>query len=218
MTADLQPVGAMHADGAIDAIPPHHGPRRIHAHITRHVVGELVRADAHRVLELGCGDGWFTGALDRCGYELTGVDSNGELLHRARRHYPHLRFELGDATQAPAAAHVGRFDAVVAIDLVDHVALPRRLIAHAMTALRPGGVLILSASFHGYAKNVALALGGRFDSRWDPLMDEGRVKFFSRSTLTALLSEFELRHLRVQTVGRVPMFARAMLVSARRAA
>ncbi|HSV72114.1 MAG TPA: class I SAM-dependent methyltransferase [Methylibium sp.] len=213
MSADLQPGGPVEAD-ADDATRPH-GPRRIHAQLTRHVVGELVRADAHRVLELGCGDGWFAGALDRCGYELTGVDTSGALLSAARRRYPHLRFEQGDATQRPAAAHAGVFDAVVAIDLLDHVTSPRQLVAHAMAALRPGGVLILSASFHGYAKNLALALGGRFDARWEPLTDDGRLKFFSRGTLTALLSEFELRELRMRTVGRVPMFARAMLVSAR---
>ena len=63
---------------------------------------------------------------------------------------------------------------------------------------------------------LALAATGRFDARWDPLLDEGRVKFFSRATLTALLTEFDLQELHFETIGRVPMFARSMLMSGKK--
>jgi 2-polyprenyl-6-hydroxyphenyl methylase/3-demethylubiquinone-9 3-methyltransferase len=64
-------------------------------------------------------------------------------------------------------------------------------------------------------KNLALALTGRFDMRWDTLADYSRVKFFSRVTLLGLMSESGLRDIHFETIGRVPMFARAMLVSGR---
>jgi 2-polyprenyl-3-methyl-5-hydroxy-6-metoxy-1,4-benzoquinol methylase len=111
---------------------------------------------------------------------------------------------------------IGRFDAVVAVDLVDHVPHPRRLVANALSALRPGGVLVLTSNFHGYSKNLALALAGRFDARWDPLTDDGRLKFFSRSTLVSLLAECGLEDLHFETAGRIPMFARTMLAAGRR--
>ena len=193
---------------------PLHGPRSIHAHLTRPIVQQLVKAKAHSVLDLGCGNGWFSGALDRCGFEVTGVDHSAAGLHEARQLYPTVRFQHMDATQPPDATMTLGFDAVVAIDLIDHVAQPRRLIETAIATLKPGGLLLMASPFHGYAKNLALALTDRFDLRWDALLDHGRVKFFSRATLVSLVSEFDLRELHFETVGRIPMFARSMLVAA----
>ena len=194
---------------------PFHGPRDIHAHLTRPIVQQLVKADANRVLEFGCGNGWFSGALDRCGFEVTGVDVDTDGLREARQKYPSVRFQHLDVTQQPGSALPRGFDAVVAIDLIDHVTKPRNLVATAIAALKPGGLLVLSSPFHGYAKNLALAITGRFDLRWQALEDSGRLRFFSRHTLMSLMSEFDLSELQFETVGRIPMFARAMLVAAR---
>lgn len=193
----------------------HHGPRAIHTHITRPVVQQLVKAEAHTVLDLGCGNGWFTGALDRCGFEVTGIDHSEAGLHLARQHHPSLRLHQMDAMGPVDPGLMRRFDAVVAIDVIDHVPLPRRLVVAALAMLKPGGVLVITSTFHGYSKNLVLALAGRFDSRWESMLDHGRMKFFSRSTLTALLSEFELHDLHFETVGRIPIFARSMLISAK---
>lgn len=194
----------------------HDGPRSIHAHVTRPIVEQLATAGAHTVLDLGCGNGWFTQSLVRCGFEVLGVDHNEAVLGQAQQQRPSIRFQAMDAVQGLAPGLSERFDAVVAIDLIDHVTLPRRMIETALAAIKPGGLLVVTCAYYGYAKNLALALAGRFDSRWDPLLDDGRVKFFSRATLMALLSEFELQDLHFQTVGRVPMFARSMLVAARK--
>lgn len=192
---------------------PRHGPRAIHTHITRPVVQQLVNAKAHTVLDLGCGNGWFTGALDRCGFDVTGVDNDEVVLRLARQFQPTLNLRQMDVMKPLDPTLAMRFDAVVAIDLIDHVQMPRKMIETALAALKPGGLLAITSPFHGYVKNLLLALGGRFDSRWDPLLDHGRMKFFSRATLTALLTEFDLRDLHFETIGRIPIFARSMLIS-----
>ncbi|MBY0468528.1 MAG: class I SAM-dependent methyltransferase [Burkholderiaceae bacterium] len=194
----------------------HDGPRSIHAHVMRPIVEQLAKAGAHTVLDLGCGNGWFTQSLVRCGFEVLGVDHNEAVLAQAQQQRPLIRFQTMDVLQGLAPGLSERFDAVVAIDLIDHVTLPRRMIETALDALKPGGLLVVTCAYYGYAKNLALALAGRFDSRWDPLLDEGRLKFFSRATLTALLLEAELQDLHFQTVGRIPMFARSMVAAARK--
>ena len=194
---------------------PRHGPRAIHTHITRPVVQQLVNAKAHTVLDLGCGNGWFTGALDRCGFDVTGVDNDEVVLGLARQFQPTLNLRQMDVMKPLDPTLAMRFDAVVAIDLIDHVQMPRKMIETALAALKPGGLLAITSPFHGYVKNLLLALGGRFDSRWDPLLDHGRMKFFSRATLTALLTEFDLSDLHFETIGRIPTFARSMLISAK---
>ncbi len=190
------------------------GPRSIHAHVSRPILQQLCESGAHTVMEMGCGNGWFTAALGRCGFDVVGVDRNQALLERAASEHTGVRFRHWDLTQDPEPGLTARFDAVVAIDVIDHMPQPRKLIEAALHVLKPGGVLIVTAPYYGYLKNVALALTGRFDLRWDPLLDEGRLKFYSRATLTALLSEFELRDVQFKTVGRIPVIARSMVISA----
>jgi len=213
MSPDRPMTELLRRQPAIDFDALDSGPRSIHAHVMRPIVRQLNQAEAHTVLDLGCGNGWFTHALERCGFEAVGVDLDNDKLAAARLLYPQMRFESVDATRSSDSRFTNRFDAVVAIDVIDHVAAPRKLIESALDALKPGGLLVVTAPYYGYVKNVALALTGRFDSRWDPLMDNGRIKFFSRATLTALLAEHALSNLHFETVGRVPMLARAMVLS-----
>lgn len=214
MSPDRPMTDRLWSDTASDVHWPLHGPRSIHAHLTQPIVQQLVKANSHSVLDLGCGNGWFSGALHRCGFDMTGVDHSGAALREARQLYPEVPFRHMDATAPPDASLPPKFDAVVAIDLIDHVARPRQLIETAIAALRPGGLLVMTSTYHGYSKNLALALTGRFDARWEALLDQGRLKFFSRATLLTLMSEFALRDLHFETVGRIPIFARAMLVAA----
>ena len=191
-----------------------HGPRSIHRHVTRPIVEQLNRVGAHTVLDLGCGDGWFTGALDRCGFDVVGADIDEQGLALARGEYPHLHFQQMDATKSLDLGLTLRFDAVVAIDVIDHVAMPRRLVEVALEALRPGGLLVVVAPFHGYVKTLALALAGRLHVRFDPLHERGRLKAFSRESLTGLMAGLDLSDVHCETIGRIPPLARAMMVAA----
>jgi hypothetical protein len=80
--------------------------------------------------------------------------------------------------------------------------------------LRPGGVLILSTPYHGYLKNLALAITDEFDDHWHPLRDFGHVKFFSRRTLVRLACESGFSVRQFMRVGRIPAFACSMILVA----
>jgi len=192
------------------------GPGHIHGHVAVPVVVQLDRFDARTVLDLGCGNGWFTAALSRCGFDVTGLDISSSGIEIARRAYPELSLQLADAMLPPEPAMRERFDAVVALETVDHVARPRLLLQHAWQMLRPGGLLVVSVPYHGYLKNLGLALSGRFDLRLQALEDHGRLKFFSRQTLMALVADCGFVNLECQPLGRVRVVARSILVAARR--
>ena len=194
------------------------GPAQIHGHVARPVLMQLDRFDARSVLDLGCGNGWLTAALSRCGFDVTGLDSSLSGIEIARRAHRDVPFRHADGLLPPAAELCGRFDAVLVVEVLDHVAQPRLLLQHALQMLRPGGLLLVTVPYHGYLKNLGLALSGRFDIRLHALQDHGRLKFFSRPTLMAMVAESGCIDIEFEALGRLPAIARSMLVSARKPA
>lgn len=189
------------------------GHTEIHRHITAPIVTALGAQRARRVLDLGCGNGAFTATLQTKGYTVTGLDHSRSGINLARRRWPSIEFAQHDI-QSPLPEHYhGVFDAVVCVEVIEHLLLPRTLLENALSALRPGGSLILTTPYHGYFKNLALALTNKFDDHWHPLRDFGHVKFFSRRTITALFNEYHISNVRFMTVGRIRPFARSMLIS-----
>jgi len=92
------------------------------------------------VLDLGCGAGYLTNFLAERGHRVTGIDTSAEALAVAHRHdaTASVEYLVGDACALPFPD--GRFDAVCAMDLIEHVAEPERLVAESARVLRPGGL------------------------------------------------------------------------------
>ena len=80
-----------------------------------------------------------------------------------------------------------------------------------VSLIAPGGVGFLSTPYHGYLKNVALAVAGKLDSHFGALWDGGHVKFFSMRTLGELLKEAGCVDYRLLRIGRIPILAKSMV-------
>ena len=95
-----------------------------------------------RVLDLGCGAGFLSNYLAARGHQVTGIDTTAENLPVARANdgSHSVRYELGDACALPYAD--GSFDVVCAMDLLEHVEEPERVIAEASRLLAPGGLFV----------------------------------------------------------------------------
>jgi 2-polyprenyl-6-hydroxyphenyl methylase/3-demethylubiquinone-9 3-methyltransferase len=70
---------------------------------------------------------------------------------------------------------------------------------------------IISTPYHGYLKNVAVAVAGKWDTHHSPLWEGGHVKFWSRATLRTLFQEAGLREAAFYRVGRLAPFAKSMV-------
>lgn len=192
-----------------------------HAHgyllpTVRAVLGRLP-AGGRRVFELGCGNGAVAHRLTQEGFDVIGVDPSEDGIRRARTNFPNLRLEPGSAYD-PLAATYGTFPAVLSLEVVEHVYAPRAYARSVADLLMPGGLAIISTPYHGYLKNLALALSGRMDAHFTALWDHGHIKFWSVRTLTELLAEAGLDVIEVHRVGRIPALAKSMILVARKPA
>jgi 2-polyprenyl-6-hydroxyphenyl methylase/3-demethylubiquinone-9 3-methyltransferase len=139
-------------------------------------------------------------------------------IAEACRAYPGISFHhadlTGDLSDHPLA---GRCDAVISTEVVEHIFLPRRYASNLCCLLKPGGTGVISTPYHGYLKNLMLAATGKMDAHFTALWDYGHIKFWSRPTLTSLLTEAGLKVEQFRGIGRVPMLWKSMLLVVRKA-
>lgn len=101
------------------------------------VLRALRAVQSRRVLDLGCGKGRFGRRLAALGAEVVGLDGSRGMLDEARG----IGRVQGSAARLPFGP--GTFDAVVAIEVLEHLEYPAAAIAEAAAVLRPGGVLVV---------------------------------------------------------------------------
>ena len=184
-----------------------------HQYLAKPIIDILSFSSAKTVLDLGCGNGALSYYVNNEGFDVAGCDFSETGVALAKKQYPNMRFFQQDITNELPDEHVGKYDAVISAEVVEHLLLPRKLMLNANAALKPGGVFVLTTPYHGYWKNLALALSNKFDEHWHPLRDFGHIKFFSRNTITALFEEFEFQNIQFKRVGRIPILACSMVIS-----
>ncbi|HKN74646.1 MAG TPA: FkbM family methyltransferase [Candidatus Acidoferrum sp.] len=94
------------------------------AETIRRVVSQLkpvLRLDT--ALDAGCGVGFFSQTLEKCGLHVCGFDGREENIIEARKRFPHLPFETADI-QDRNILELGRFDLVLCCGLLYHLESP----------------------------------------------------------------------------------------------
>jgi SAM-dependent methyltransferase len=91
----------------------------------------------NRVLDLCCGPGYIAGYALQRGAAPVGVDFSSTMIALARRHYPTIDFQEGDAEQLRFSDST--FNAVVLNFGLHHLARPKRAMAEVARVLCPGG-------------------------------------------------------------------------------
>jgi 2-polyprenyl-3-methyl-5-hydroxy-6-metoxy-1,4-benzoquinol methylase len=162
--------------------------------------------DGARVLDVGCGSGYWAGWFAERGCVAVGVDPSESGIRVAREGHPGVRFERIEMSEdLLVALDEEPFDAVISTEVVEHLYDPPMWARGCFDALKPGGRLIGSTPYHGRLKDVALAVSGKMEFHHDSLRVGGHIKFFTNRTLRTLLLDAGFQSVEMAGVGRAPL-------------
>jgi len=153
-----------------------------------HYYAQRMAGTKNKVLDVGCGEGYFAGLLLQAGNEVTGVDilETPALREDLRGyHQADLNLGLGDAR---SELNGEKFDKVLLLDVLEHLTNPERLLRDIYPLIRPrSGSAIVSVP---NVANIAIRIGllfGQFNYQDRGILDRTHVKFFTRKTARELL-------------------------------
>ena len=177
--------------GIGSAVPPDLTPARAglyHQFIdyygeVRSDVVPFVPPAAREVLEVGCGRGATGRHLQQVlGCRVTGIELNPVVAAAAAAELD--RVVVGDVEDAATVAELGqRYDALLALELFEHLVEPERFLDRARELVRPGGRIVLSVPNVGHHSVVADLLAGRWDYLPIGILCYTHYRFYTRRTL-----------------------------------
>lgn len=124
-----------------------------------------------RLLDIGCGGGLLCEPLTRLGAHMTGVDALERNVKTAKTHAQQMELDIDyrhGTIEQMVAAQETPFDAVLNMEVIEHVANPPEFIADCAAMVRPGRMMICS-TINRTMKAFAFAIvGAEYVLRWLP--------------------------------------------------
>ena len=148
-----------------------------------------------RMLDIGCGGGILSEPLARLRAEVVGADPSQANIEAAKLHAGEAGVAIDyRVTTAEALADAGeRFDIVLAMEVVEHVADLSLFVRRCAEMVKPGGLMI-AATLNRTFKSFALAIvGAEYVLRWLPRGTHQWDKFVTPNELEATLERHGLR-------------------------
>lgn len=123
-----------------------------------------------RLLDIGCGGGLMCEPLTRLGFAVTGIDADTTALEIARAHAAEqaLTIDYRQAAAEDLSAAGESFDAVLGLEIVEHVADPALFLAAAGKLVRPEGALVLSTINRTPKAFLLAIIGAEYLLQWLP--------------------------------------------------
>jgi SAM-dependent methyltransferase len=160
-----------------------------------------------RLLDFGCGSGWYAHRMRQRGWRVTGMDFNPYAASQVEQQFgiPVLVGSLPHAQVAPES-----FDVITMGSVLEHVYYPRQVIEAATEALRPGGLLVV------VVPNLDSWGFRHFGRDWFPLELPRHLLHFTPASLRRLVVTCGLDVLDLRMLGRTSWMRRSLARAADR--
>ena len=148
-----------------------------------------------RVLDIGCGGGLMAEPMARLGASVVGADAAPGNIAVAALHAQEqgLGIDYRNTTAESLLDEGARFDVVLALEIVEHVADPAGFVATCHGLLRPGGMLVLSTLNRTARSFAAAIVGAEWVMRWLPRGTHDWSRFITPDELAGMARDAGLQ-------------------------
>jgi 2-polyprenyl-6-hydroxyphenyl methylase/3-demethylubiquinone-9 3-methyltransferase len=160
-----------------------------------------------RLLDIGCGAGLASEAMARLGHDVLGIDAAPEVIQAARAHADGqgLTVSYRCMTAEALLAEGARFQAITALEVIEHVADPQDFLASLAGLLEPGGVLVLSTLNRTRRSWMTAKLGAEYLLRMLPVGTHAWRQFITPAELSGMMRNIGLRTIDAAGMGFNPL-------------
>ena len=162
------------------------------------------------ILDVGCGAGLISEPLAAAGAHVVGIDAAFKNIEIAKKHaiqsghyvdYRHCLSEHVLETEE-------RFDVVLNLEVIEHVADPEQLMSDCCHLLKPGGIIII-ATLNQTIKSFLFAIvGAEYIMRWLPIGTHDWWRFFSPQEIIDMLTPHGLSNCKTMGLVYNPLIRR----------
>ena len=128
------------------------------------LLGLLDPQQGEHILDVGCGTGDLAQQITKSGATVHGIDNAASMIHQAQIKYPHIQFNVEDATKLPFNE---QFDAIFTNAALHWIKTPELVIASMFTSLKKGGRLVGEMGGYGNVQSIIDAIKAS-DGRTSP--------------------------------------------------
>jgi len=185
-------------------------PRRAYYHHARTEVLELVPPSAHRILDVGCGEGTLGASIRaRQSAEVHGVELVPSAAVRARHQLD--KVWNSSVEQALPTLPAGYYDCIVAADVLEHLVDPWAVLTALKSKLAPGGSIVSSIPNIQNWGILADLIRGKWEYQNEGILDRTHMRFFTRKSVEELFWTAGLSISSFTTTVRGPGVPRSVL-------
>lgn len=145
-----------------------------------------------KILDAGCGGGLISLPLAKLGAKVDAIDASEQNIHAAQIHAVEKNSTV-KFIHSTVEEHKGAYDAIVCLELIEHVENLPEFISNITARLKPGGKIIFS-TLNRNLKSRALAIGvAEYILGWVPKNTHNYEKFVKPSELTEILEQNKIK-------------------------
>jgi cyclopropane fatty-acyl-phospholipid synthase-like methyltransferase len=175
----------------------------LHEQIAEKIQSEVTPGG--KILDLGAGEGALSARLSDLGFLVTAADKDQENFKCPQVNFSRINFDSPEEIAQFVAEHEGEFDAVLGIEVIEHVQDQWQYVRQLMKMSKNGGlVLITTPNTTSWISRLLFFFTGRFHQFADGDLSYGHINPVSPWELDLMLNMLGAKKINISPAGTLP--------------